>query len=149
MDDPFTLMGARVIGLGVPMGCEGWPPPSKGRPPHVGGHSLLPRSVSASAGGMLAIHGRDHPSWSIGDPLTRRDTPIQDDGRIHQARSAPAITKRMVPSWRGGHPYGSKDAPMWHEGCTHPAIADTRRASWPWASRHEDVPSGPEPRGPA
>src|SRR5580698_11190126 len=42
MDDPFTLLGARVIGLGVPMGCEGCPPPSKGRPPHVGGHSLLP-----------------------------------------------------------------------------------------------------------
>jgi hypothetical protein len=70
---------------------------------------------------MLAINGRDHPSWSIGDALTRRDTPIWDDGCIHQATSAPAITKRMVPSWRGGHPYGLKDAAMGHEGCTHPA----------------------------
>src|ERR1700722_10997136 len=96
---------------------------------------------------MLAIHGRDHPSGSIGDPLTRRDTPMQDDGCIHQAGSAPAITKRMHPSRRGGHPYGLKDAAKWHEGCTHPAIADTHRASWPWASRHLDVPFGQEACG--
>jgi len=62
-------------------------------------------------------------------------------------KKAPAITKRMHPSRRGGHPYGLKDAAKWHEGCTHPAIADTHRASWPWASRHLDVPFGPEARG--
>src|SRR5580704_1420200 len=60
---------------------------------------------------------------------------------------APATTKRMHPSRRGGHPYGLKDAAKWHEGCTHPAIADTHRASWPWACRHEDVPFGPEACG--
>src|SRR5580698_7897858 len=53
----------------------------------------------------------------------------------------------MHPSRRGGHPYGLKDAAKWHEGCTHPAIADTHRASWPWASRHLDVPFGPEACG--
>src|ERR1700733_5805235 len=97
MDDPFTLMGARVIGLGVPMGCEGCPPPSKGRPPHVGGHSLLPRSVSPSAGGMLAIYGRSPPTWAMGDPLTRRDTPIGDDGCTHQARRRPRSRKGCIP----------------------------------------------------
>src|SRR5580698_10895274 len=39
---------------------------------------------------------------------------------------------------------GLKDAAKWHEGCTRPAIADTHRASWLRASRHEDRPMGPE-----
>ena len=42
---------------------------------------------------------------------------------------------------------GLKDAAKWHEGCTRPAIADTHRASWLRASRHEDRPMGPEARG--
>ena len=147
MDDPFIPHGRARHRVGRTHGMGRMPPSLERATPSGGGHSLLPRSVSASAGGRLAIHGRDPPSWSIGDPLTRRDTPIQDDGCIHQARSAPAIAKRMHPSRRGGHPYGLKDAAKWHEGCTHPAIADTHRASWPWASRHEDVPSGPEACG--
>src|SRR5580698_3934921 len=42
---------------------------------------------------------------------------------------------------------GLKDAAKWHEGCTRPAIADTHRASWLRASRHEDRPMGLEACG--
>ena len=68
---------------------------------------------------MLAISGRDHPSGSIGDPLTRRDTPNQDDGCIHPAHRRPRSRKGWNPPGeadtrmgRRMQPNGMKDVPI-------------------------------------
>ena len=98
---PSSLMGARVIGLGVPMGWEGCPRPSNGRPPHVGGHSLSldpcpppPEGCSRSTDGTI-LHGRSvTPSREGTHPYGMMGVSIRQDRRLRSRKDASLLARR-------------------------------------------------------
>ena len=112
-------MGARVIGLGVPMGWEGCPRPSNGRPHHVEGHSLsldrcppLPEGCSRSTDGTI-LHGRSvTPSREGTHPYGMMGVSIRQDRRLRPRKGCIPPGEADTRTGRRTQPSGMKDVPI-------------------------------------
>jgi hypothetical protein len=119
MDEPFIPYGRPRHRVGRAHVMARMPPFLERVTASRGGAGPFASSVTASVGGASATDERRHPSWSIGDRLTRRGTPIGMMGIPIIHEPCPRPREGSIPRGEADihmgqriQPSSMKDAPM-------------------------------------